>query len=337
MRYGQNPLKEQEKRVEPPAAITVGVLNHIPAQTGYFRGQLDSLKLCLASIRHHADQPIDLLVVDNGSCAEVQAYLQGELAAGRIDYLILNRRNMGKANAVFQILRAAPGDLVFYSDGDIYYKPGWVQAHLDVLRAFPRAGLIGGIPLRIQADYYTAGTLRWVAENQTRLTVERGDLIPEEWTRAFLKSVGVPERDFAGYFAKWRPLQDCRVTAGGVTAYVGASHAQFLTSRQVIERLPHRRFGLALNTTEDQVLDRAIEDAGWLRLSTERPFVYHIGNVISEDWLREEFKRLVQDSPAQWHGPAPARRRHWFWGHSRVRLVFRRIHEWAFDMYYQNA
>lgn len=336
MRYGQNPLKEQQKKVEPPAAITVGVLNFIPDQVGYFRGQLDSLKLCLASIRHHADRSIDLLVVDNGSCAEVRAYLQEELAAGRIDYLILNRRNLGKANAVLQILRTAPGDLVFYSDGDIYYRPGWVQAHLDVLRAFPQAGLIGGVPLRLQADYYTAGTLRWVAENQARLVVERGDLIPEEWTRAFLKSVGVPEREWAGYFAKWRPLQDCRVTANGVTAYVGASHAQFLTSRQVIERLPHRRFSLALNTTEDQVLDRAIEDAGWLRLSTARPFVYHIGNVISENWLREEFKRLVQDSPARQNGSASARRWHWFWGRSKVRLVLRRIHEWAFNIYYQD-
>lgn len=337
MRYGQNPLKEQEKKVEPPAAITVGVLNFIPDQAGYFRGQLDSLKLCLASIRHHADQPIDLLVVDNGSCGEVRTFLQEELAAGRIDYLILNRRNMGKANAVLQILRAAPGDLVFYSDGDVYYKPGWVQAHLDVLRAFPRVGLVGGVPLRIQADYYTAGTLRWVAENQARLSVERGDLIPEEWTHAFLKSVGVPEHDFDRYLTKWRPLQDCRVTADGVTAYVGASHAQFLTSREVIEQLPHRRFGLALNTTEDQVLDRAVEDAGRLRLSTGRPFIYHIGNVISEGWLVEEFKRLMQDSPTQRNNVTPARRRHWFWGRSKVRLVLRRIHEWAFDRYYRNV
>lgn len=337
MRYGQNPLKEQQKMVEPPAAITVGVLNHIPAQAGYFKGQLDSFKLCLASIRHHADQPLDLLVVDNGSYAEVQAHLQDELAAGRIDYLILNKRNIGKANAVLQILRAAPGDLVFYSDGDMYYKPGWVQAHLDVLKAFPRVGLVGGVPLRMQADYYTSGTLCWVEENKAQLSVERGDFIPEDWTRAFLKSVGVPDRDFEKYFEKWQPLQDCRVTADGVTAYVGASHAQFLTSREVIAQLPHRRFGLALNSTEDEVLDRAIEDAGWLRLSTDRPFIYHIGNVISEEWLVEEFKRLVQASPARLNSVTPARRRHWFWGRSKVRLVLHWIHEWAFDVYYRNA
>lgn len=337
MRYGQNPLKEQEKPVKPPAAITVGVLNYIPNQVGYFRGQLDSLKLCLASIRHHADQPVDLLVVDNGSCDEVRAYLQDELASGNIDYLILNSHNLGKANGKLQILRSAPGDLVFYSDGDIYYRPGWVQAHLDVLKAFPNVGLVGGVPLRIQADYYTLGTLHWVEGNETQLSVERGDLIPEEWTRAFLKSVGVPDRDFEKYFEKWRDLKDCRVTSNGVTAYVGASHAQYLTSREVIARLPHQRFGLALNTTDDQVFDRAIEDAGLLRLSTDRPFVYHIGNTISEDWLVDEFKRLMQQSPVQLNRPASTKRRHWFWGRSKVRSVFRRVYEWAFDMYYQNA
>jgi len=337
MRYGQNPLKEQKKAVEPPAAITVGVLNYIPDQVGYFRGQLDSLKLCLASIRYHADQPFDLLVVDNGSCAEVRSYLQEELAAGRINYLILNSRNIGKANAKLQIMHVAPGDLVFYTDGDIYYKPGWVQAHLDVMRAFPDVGMVGGVPLRIEADFYTEGTLRWVEENETQLSVERGDLIPEEWTRVFLKSVGVPERDFQKYFDKWRHLEDCRVTFNGVTAYVGASHAQYLISREVIERLPHQRFGLALHTTEDQVFDRAIEDAGLLRLSTDRPYVYHVGNAISEDWLAEEFRRLVQESSTQLNTRALSQPRHWFWGRSKVRRVFRRIYEWAFDMYYQNA
>lgn len=330
MRYGKNPLKEQEKTVEPPAGITVGVLNHIPDQAGYFRGQLDSLKLCLASIRHHADQPVDLLVVDNGSCTEVRSYLQDELASGNIDYLILNRRNIGKANAKFQILRAAPGDLVFYTDGDIYYRPGWVEAHLRILKAFPNVGLVGGVPLRNVAEFHTAGTLRWVEQNRDKLSYEKGDLIPEEWTREFLRSVN-QER----YIENWQHLEDCRVTYNGVTAYVGASHMQYLMSRKVIRQLPHQRFGLALNTTETQVFDRAIEDAGLLRLSTERPFVYHIGNVISEDWLLEEFKRLVQESPARPNIRTSTQRRHWFWGRSKVRRVFRLIHEWAFDMYYR--
>jgi hypothetical protein len=118
---------------------------------------------------------------------------------------------------------------------------------------------------------------------------------------------------------------------------VGASHAQYLISREVIEQLPHQRFGLALNPKDTHVFDRAIEDAGLLRLSTERPFVYHIGNVISEDWLLEEFEGLVQESPSRPNIPTSARRRHWFWGRSRVRRVFRRVYEWAFDMYYQNA
>jgi glycosyltransferase involved in cell wall biosynthesis len=337
LRFGENPLKAEGKSVEPPAEITVGVLNYIPEQVGYFRHQFESLKLCLASILCHADQPFDLLVVDNGSCSEVRAYLQDELASGRIDCLILNKRNIGKANAVLQILRSAPGDYVFYTDGDVYHKPGWMQAHLDVLRTFPRVGLVGGVPLRSLAKHCTTGTLRWVEENRERLQCEKGDLIPEEWMREFLKSVGVSDRDLEKSLEQWGHFEDCRITLHEVAAYVGASHMQYLISSEAIEHLSHQRFSLALNKKDDHVLDRKVEEAGLLRLSTERPYVYHIGNAISEDWLVEEYRRLVQEPLTPLTKSPPTRHRHWFWGRWSVRCILRWVYECAFDIYRQNA
>ena len=331
MRIGTNPLKEAKQKISTPSAITVGVLNYIPAQSGYFREQLDSLALCLVSLRAHADQPFDLLVVDNGSCAEARSYLLEEWQAGRIDTLILNEANLGKMNAQMQILRAAPGDFVFYSDGDIYYRPGWMQAHLDVLNAFPEAGLVGGVPLHNLVDYHTAGTQAWVGDHHSEIVLEQGDLIPEEWTREFFHSIGTEYR--AG---DWNQKQDWRITRNGVTAYVGASHMQFLTSRRVIERIPNRRFEFALEPEEDAHFDRSVAEAGFLRLSVSRPTVYHIGNSISEDWLKQEYQRLVQASPAAPQSAAP-RRRHWFWGRSKVRRILLRIYEWAFDLHYRNS
>jgi glycosyltransferase involved in cell wall biosynthesis len=329
MRIGENPLKSTQKQIEPPAEMTVGVLNCIPDQSGYFRGQFDSLKLCLASLRASADHPFDLLVVDNGSCREVRDYLLAELDAGRISYLILNPRNVGKANAMFQILRAAPGEYVFYTDGDIYFRPGWMQAHLDVLAAFPEAGLVGGIPLRNNADFHTASTRRWVEEHPADLQLERGDLIPEAWTREFLRSVG----DEA-YIENWIHNEDWRVTRAGVAAYIGASHMQFLIPRAAIENIRHRRFGFALHTEDDQYFDSAIESGGFLRLSIAWPAVYHIGNRLTEPWLVEEYRRLVQEVPSPL--PTPAARRHWFWGRGRMRRVLKAVHEWAFKKYYQD-
>ncbi len=347
MRFGQNPFKVSQQGVEPPAAVTVGVLNYIPDQSGYFAGQFEALKLCLTSMRQHAGLPFDLCVVDNGSCAEVRDYLCQELEAGRIQYLLLNARNLGKANAVFQILRSAPGDTIFYSDGDVYYFPGWMQAHLDVLENFPEAGIVGGIPLRDQANYYTASTLRWVEQNHAGLAVEKGDLIPAEWTRTFLHSIGEEHIE-----PGWLHDADCRITRAGTTAYVGASHMQFLISRRAVEAIPFKRFDHALQTEEDQHFDRHLQIAGYLRLSVSRPMVYHIGNAISEGWLQDEYQRLVAhplggalpSSVPVPGGPlppqppeAPKDRRHWLWKRRPVRRLLKALYEKLFKIYYANA
>ncbi|NMC13020.1 MAG: glycosyltransferase [Chloroflexi bacterium] len=338
MRFGQNPLKYTKKEIESPAEITVGVLNYIPEQTGYFQGQFDALKLCLASIRSNADQAFDLLLVDNGSCQEVQHYLTDELKAGRITYLILNERNICKANAQMQILRSSPGDLVFYSDGDIYYRPGWMQTHLQVLKYFPEAGIVGGIPLRNLAYFHTAPSRCWAEENQSKLLLEKGDLIPESWTRDFLSSVG-DER----FIDNWINNEDWRVTRGSTTAYIGASHMQFLIPRNVIELIPHHRFGMALSPIDDQYLDDTIESSGFLRLSTDHPTVYHIGNTITEDWLLEEYHRLVENSEASKTPERSESNRkdksalNWLWRRRRILNIIKAIHEWTFKVYYENV
>jgi glycosyltransferase involved in cell wall biosynthesis len=333
MRYGQNPLKMQNKPVKPPAPVTVGVLNCIPEQTGYFQGVFDSLKLCLASIREYADRPFDLLVVDNGSCPEVQAYLIAQLNAGRIDYLVLNQRNLGKFNAVMQLLHAAPGDQIFYTDGDIYFKPGWMQAHIEIADTFPDVAMVGGVPLRNHAENFTSTTLRWVEENQDQLAVEQGDLIPAEWSREFSQSIGWPPDKF---MERWGGLQDCRITYRGVTAFVGASHMQYLTSRKAMEQVPHRRSEKALTSEDDEYIDRRLCDSGMLRLSTAQPYVYHLGNSLtSAPWLVDEYRRLVQEEPSDIERTVPQRDRHWFWGRGPVRTVLRTIHEWTFDKYYR--
>jgi glycosyltransferase involved in cell wall biosynthesis len=331
MRQGQNPQKNKVSFTTPPAEITVTVLNYIPEKMGYFEHVLDSLKLCLASIREYAAHPFDLLVLDNGSCEEVRSYLREELAQGRIDYLIMNKRNVGKLNAVFQMLSAAPGDFIFYSDGDIYYKPGWMQAHLDILKAYPNVGLVGGLPLRNQANIFTEHTLGWVEERADRLTCQKGDLIPEEWTREFLRSVDQEE-----FIENWIHLQDCKVTYDGITAYVGASHMQYLISRRVSERIPRFRSDNALSTKNDLYIDNFLESAGYLRLSTEVPYVYHIGNAIAESWLTEEFGRLVREQPEAKRASS-TKPKHWFWGRWLVRRTLKAIYNLSFKLLYENS
>ena len=98
MRLGQNPAKSV-KEVAKPQKITVAVLNFIPFLSGYYAEMLDVLKANLGSIWDTADLPYDLLVFDNGSCPEVCSYLLEQKEAGKIQYLILSEKNLGKGGA----------------------------------------------------------------------------------------------------------------------------------------------------------------------------------------------------------------------------------------------
>ena len=125
MRIGQNPAKSS-KTVAKPERITVAVLNYIPSLSGYYAEMLDVLKASLNSLRETADLPFDLLVFDNGSCEEVLQYLADEKQAGRIQFLMLSEKNLGKGGAWNIMLAGAPGEIIAYADNDVLYLSGLV-------------------------------------------------------------------------------------------------------------------------------------------------------------------------------------------------------------------
>jgi hypothetical protein len=57
------------------------------------------LKVCLGSIWENTDVPYDLLVFDNASCPEVCAFLSDTYRKGKIQYLVLSDKNIGKGGA----------------------------------------------------------------------------------------------------------------------------------------------------------------------------------------------------------------------------------------------
>jgi cellulose synthase/poly-beta-1,6-N-acetylglucosamine synthase-like glycosyltransferase len=123
MRTGQNPAKSVNK-VAKPQRITVAVLNYIPFISGYYADMLNVLQTGLGSIWANTDMPYDLMVFDNGSCSEVKDYLNNQVKEGRIHYLILSEKNLGKGGAWNVILNAAPGEVIAYTDNDCYFYPG---------------------------------------------------------------------------------------------------------------------------------------------------------------------------------------------------------------------
>jgi len=253
------------------------MLTHIPDQSGYFQNRFDVMRLSLESLIAHSPADTDVLVFDNGSCKPVVDYLRSMRDSGQIDYLLLSHRNVGKIGA-FQILfRAAPGEIIAYADDDILFLPGWLEASLSVLDAFPNVGMVSGYYVRSHMKHGVQSTLDF-AEAPGH-TTERGKLISEEWERHYADNYG---RTWEQYQQEVSGVEDLVVTCQGVQAFASAQHMQFLTPKKIIlEALPKQWGGQLMGQMKE--LDISVDSLGYLRLSTREPVTQFLGNAISEE------------------------------------------------------
>ncbi len=292
MRIGQNPAKSI-REVAQPQQVTVALITYIPFLGGYYAQSLDVLKVCLDSLAANTRRPYDLLVFDNASCPETRAYLQAEREAGRIRYLVLSEKNVGKAGAWNFIFGAAPGEYVAYADSDVYFYPGWLEALLRIAETFPEVGMVTGLPLLTPGEYNTA-TVAW-AEKTPGVQVERGALIPWDDFWRHTAPLGSSEGRARQFYAANPAV---RLTYRGLTAYAGAGHFQFLAPKAALQS------ALPLPTDRPmgnvRALDEAINARGFLRLSTPEWWVQHLGNTL-DGWEGEA-------APSQ--AAAPLRGRH---------------------------
>jgi len=270
MRKGQNPAKTLNQ-VAKPEQITVAVLNYIPFVSGFFAEMPEVLKACLTSLRNDPGLPFDLMVFDNGSCEEVQEYLLDEQAAGRIQYLILSEKNLGKGGAWNVIFGAAPGEILAYADNDVYFYPGWLKRSVEILETYPKVGMVTARPFRTKPDLYTA-TLEW-AGSMPEVRHETGQFISWESFREFAMSI---EKTEAEARALYDSSSDERVTYRGVTAHVGASHWQFTTHKSTMQQfLP---FDMDKPMGQVRQLDERVNAAGYLRLMVSDPLAMNMSN-----------------------------------------------------------
>lgn len=272
MRIGQNPAKFV-KEVAKPARITVAVLNYIPFLSGYYAEMLNVLDACLQSIWKNTDVEHDLMVFDNGSCEEVISYLRDAQDAGRIQYLILSEKNLGKGGAWNLILSSAPGEVIAYTDNDCQFSPGWLSESLKILDTYPNTGMVTARPFQTNPDFYTH-TVAW-AEKTKGVTLERGHLVPFQTLHEFNLSLGQTDEYSRGLIEK---AEDVCLTYQGVQAYAGGSHWQFTAKKSVLtEFLP---FEMDRPMGQVKELDRRMNEAGYLRLMTAQPLAMNLSNTL---------------------------------------------------------
>jgi glycosyltransferase involved in cell wall biosynthesis len=310
MRKGQNPAKFV-KDVARPERITVALLNYIPFLSGFYVETLDVLKVSLESTRKDAGLPFDLMVFDNGSCAEVRDFLVKEKEEGHIQYLILAEKNMGKGGAWNVMLAGAPGEIIAYTDSDVLFSPNWLKRSVEILETFPNVGMVTARPFRTPPEFIES-TLKWARENAK---LEEGQFIPWETFLEFNLSLGQTEEENKKVYAEtrdWKITYNPMSLRGGrssrrsnlppneetasqnalaatsdkIIAFAGASHWQFTAYKSTLQQF--MPFDMDKPMGQVRQLDKRMNDAGLLRLMVSDPLAMNLSNTLG--YLRGELK-----------------------------------------------
>jgi len=345
-RIGINPARGKLSAYK-PARVSVCVLTYVPEESGYFEQRLQVIKLVFASLQAHTSIPYDLLVFDNGSCPAAVATLKSLQEAGVIDYLFLSRQNIGKIGALRLLFEAAPGEIIAYNDDDILFYPGWLEAHLQILESFPKAGMVSGVAVRNAARHARASLDALASNPPAGISVSYERRIPDAWESDWANSTG---RDPQAHLASTRDDLDMVLSEhnkeGEVVcqAIAAANHFQFVARRErLLQALPGEWSGKLMGAMIE--LDEAIDHLGYLRLSTCDRFVRHMGNTISPETLAEAIRlKLVDSSEAAGLQQAaqtsqPRKRskadRHWLLRIPGSRRVLSQIYNRLFEILYR--
>jgi hypothetical protein len=172
----------------------------------------------------------------------------------------------------------------------VLFLPGWLEGSLDVLKAFPEAGMVTAHPARGQDPEVDSATLAGIENNDT-LIIEKGDLVPESYRIAQQYGRGIRGNVRAKNHQKQQIETDICISRGNAKAYVGAGHFQFLAPKSALTSL------LPLEITNpvgaDRQFDHRLNAAGYWRLTTTDYLVHHMGNSVPTasnnydglDWL----------------------------------------------------
>ena len=278
-RFGMNPARNKNITYT-PSRVTAAIMTYIPNLEGYFTHRLDVLKISLASLIHSLDENVDIMVMNNGSCKEVQDFLEDQLDSGRIQYLIQSRRNLGVIGGFKVLFNAALGELVAYCDDDVLYYPGWLDAHLQILDTFPNVGMVSGAPVGYSSEHATKSVDSFINEDSSDLSVLDKPRNPG-WEGNWAESTG---RSVADHLKEIEQSPNQHLVFQGVEAVRSAKHFQFVTPKKVIcEAFSPDWSGSLMDGLVG--LDESVDKLGYLRLSTPQRYAQHIGNAISAEIL----------------------------------------------------
>ncbi|MCX7927437.1 MAG: glycosyltransferase family 2 protein [Candidatus Omnitrophica bacterium] len=97
----------------------------------------DLLKECLSSVTAQSYAPIEIIVVDNGSVDSSVEFLRNNYPQVK---LILNKENLGFAEAANQGILKAKGEFIALLNNDACADPHWISSLVKVMLENPQIG-----------------------------------------------------------------------------------------------------------------------------------------------------------------------------------------------------
>ena len=290
MRVGRGPLKGVSSGYQ-ATETTVVVVVCIPSSAGYYEERTNILKVCLESITRHADAPYDLMVIDNSSIRPVRSYLDSLARAGVIDHLILNSRNLGISGALNIAFNAAPGQYIAFSNDDIFFHQGWLSAHLEVLEAFPEAGMVSGQLIATADSMINVTNL--ADQPQTTVT---DFTIPNAWIEQWAMSTGLTLEQFLERPWAEENRHTFLIERHGVKTYAGMTGYSHVFRKDVLREVDSfpLKTGIYSGDHTDVQFAHALRDADYYWLTTFDKTTEHLGNHLDLHW-GEKLKRFGFD------------------------------------------
>jgi hypothetical protein len=136
--------------------------------------------------------------------------------------------------------------------------------------------MITGMPLWSPEEYSTA-TISWAADRD-EVSLERGKFLSWDDYWKHSRSLGKSQTEAREHYDS---VTDIRIKLAEKTFFVGAGHFQFSSRRDILQEIlpiPSRR-----PMGEVRLLDSALNEKGYLRLSTQDWWVQHMGNMVDPE------------------------------------------------------
>lgn len=273
MRVGYNPHKD-EKTNHAHYLHQIVIPVFIPNLEGYFKDSFKILQLCINSLLDTIHDKTFVTIINNGSCLEIQKYLDDLFLNHKI-HEIIHSENIGKLNAILKGISGNNIPYVTISDSDVLFCNHWQQETMKIFHAFKKSGAVGTTP---QFKMYEANCGNFLTENYFSKKLKFTKVEQPLELEKFYESIGWTKEYNLDYLKYNLSIENDKCKA-----LVGAGHFTATYSKELFNEIP-TFFNFKMGGGSEGFLDQITSKKGMWRLTTTNNFTFHMGNAF-ESWM----------------------------------------------------